>query len=203
MGLFVQNGVSQVWKSFRIRSLEFLRNRTLNAGGPGQTRTRRPAPRVHQGLGLFVQNGGLRFRTILESARCGFCETEPIQREVREKHLAWINWMNKIKTCSGRLGMGLRADEALSRQLVQTIKAPRLVVCSPDEGEQTEAASASLRSRETSPAKVCRGALGFRARQTRPQNYSVVKERVAATPSQVRPKSKRSKANKTAYPHRE
>ena len=45
--------------------------------------------------------------------------------------------------------------------------------------------------------KVCRGALGFRARQTRPQVYSVVKERAAGAPSQGRPKPKRAKPTKS------
>ena len=43
------------------------------------------------------------------------------------------------------------------------------------------------RIRRTCPAKVCRGALGFRARQTRPQEYSVKKEPLAGAPRQRRP----------------
>jgi hypothetical protein len=39
---------------------------------------------------------------------------------------------------------------------------------------------------QTSPVKVW-GALGFRARQTRKQQYSVIKERAAGAPSQGRP----------------
>jgi hypothetical protein len=35
-------------------------------------------------------------------------------------------------------------------------------------------------NRQGVAAKICRGALGFRARQTRKQEYSVVKERVDA-----------------------
>jgi hypothetical protein len=41
------------------------------------------------------------------------------------------------------------------------------------------------------PAKVCWGPLGFRARQTRKQQYSVFEEQLAGRPSQVRHKSKR------------
>jgi hypothetical protein len=45
-----------------------------------------------------------------------------------------------------------------------------------------------------SPAKVCRGVLGFRARKTRKQEYSVEKDPSAGAPSQRQPQSK-TKAN--------
>lgn len=44
--------------------------------------------------------------------------------------------------------------------------------------------------RRACPAKVCRGALGFRARQTRKQEYSVVKEQEPGAPRQRRTRSK-------------
>jgi hypothetical protein len=40
------------------------------------------------------------------------------------------------------------------------------------------------------PARVCRGALGFRARETRKQEHSVVKDPAAGAPSQGRPEIK-------------
>jgi transposase len=52
------------------------------------------------------------------------------------------------------------------------------------------------RIRRTCPAKVCRGALGFRARQTRIQVYSVVKEPLAGAPRRRRPpKTKHNNLN--------
>jgi hypothetical protein len=64
-------------------------------------------------------------------------------------------------------------------------------VCSPDEGKQTQPVSPPQRIRKTSPAKVYRRALGFRARPTRPQEYSIFKDPADAIPSQARPQSKR------------
>jgi hypothetical protein len=54
-----------------------------------------------------------------------------------------------------------------------------------------------------SPAKACRGALGFRARQTRPQRYSVIREQSAGAPCQGRPPSKRAKLPQIRKPHTE
>ena len=47
---------------------------------------------------------------------------------------------------------------------------------------------ASAKDRKQSPGRVCQGLLGFRARQTRPQEYSVVKDPPDNAPSQGRPK---------------
>jgi hypothetical protein len=54
--------------------------------------------------------------------------------------------------------------------------------------------------RKTPLPKICRGALGFRARQARQQVYSVVTDRVAGSPSQVRPKAKRKKKPEAVIP---
>jgi transposase len=51
-------------------------------------------------------------------------------------------------------------------------------------------------TRRVSPAKVCRGALGFRARQTRKHEYSIVRKRVTET----RPHSKPNEPPETNSP---
>ena len=86
----------------------------------------------------------------------------------------------------------LGADEALVDEVVAQLshleECPRI-----EEEEEPPQVAPPQRIRKASPAKVCRGALGFRARQTRKQKYSVFKERAAADPSRERPKSKRKK----------
>ena len=88
----------------------------------------------------------------------------------------------------------LGADEELINQMVAKLNATP-PVCSPAGGEkQTELVAPPSPVVKTYPAKVCRGALGFRARQTRKQQYSVVKERAATTQLKARPSSKTSKS---------
>jgi hypothetical protein len=86
----------------------------------------------------------------------------------------------------------LGADDELISQMVAKLTA-QPAVCSSAAEKQTDPDATQPRIRRVSPAKVCRGALGFRARQTRPQEYSVFKDRTAGAPSQGRPKSKRVK----------
>ncbi len=65
--------------------------------------------------------------------------------------------------------------------------------------EPTAAEQAQTRPmviRRASPAKVCRGALGFRARQTRKQEYSVVNDPSAGAPRQRRPETERLHAER-------
>jgi hypothetical protein len=92
----------------------------------------------------------------------------------------------------GKRWRELGADEELIGQMVVklTVQPP---ICSSAAEKQTDPDATQPRIRRVSPAKVCRGALGFRTRQTRPQEYSVFKERAAGAPSQGRPKSKRAK----------
>jgi transposase len=91
----------------------------------------------------------------------------------------------------------LGADEKLVEEMIL-----RLNQADADSAAQAEAASASQKKviRRASPAKACRGALGFRARQTREQVYSVVTDRVAGSPSQVRPQTKRKKTPEKKTP---
>jgi len=104
------------------------------------------------------------------------------------KHMHALERAKLIRHHSKRL-RDLGADDELISQMVAKITTPP--VCSSGAEKQTEADASAPRIRRISPAKVCRGALGFRARQTRPQEYSIFKERAAGAPSQGRPKSKR------------
>lgn len=51
--------------------------------------------------------------------------------------------------------------------------------------------------RKASPAKVCRGALGFRARQTRKHDYTVVKKGATGTRSPAQSRSKHTEPPET------
>jgi transposase len=92
----------------------------------------------------------------------------------------------------------LGADEKLIAQLVDQISQPS--ACS--SSEQADTSHAKL-IRRASPAKVCRGALGFRARQTRKQEYSIEKDPSAGAPQQRRPPSKRKIKPKNTSPNPE
>jgi transposase len=94
----------------------------------------------------------------------------------------------------------LGADEELITQMVAKLMIPP-AVCSSSEEKQS--GLAAPRIRRMSPAKVCRGALGFRARTTRPQQYSVVRDQSAGAPSQGRPPSKRAQSPQIQKPHSE
>jgi transposase len=81
----------------------------------------------------------------------------------------------------------LGADEKLIAVMVEQIQ--QQACFSPAE-EQAEARPKLKPFRRACPAKVCRGALGFRARTTRKQEYSVEKDQSAGALSQGRPPSK-------------
>jgi hypothetical protein len=80
----------------------------------------------------------------------------------------------------------LGADNELVEQLVARLSQP-------DAGspaQETATQLLPLPLRRASPAKVCYGALGFRARQTRKTEYSIGKSRDAQTLSPKRSQSK-------------
>jgi transposase len=89
----------------------------------------------------------------------------------------------------------LGADEKLVAVMVEQIQQAR----SPSPEEQATARSSVKLFRSACPAKVCRGALGFRARTTRKQEYSVEKDpsagalRQGRSPSKSKSKPKPSK----------
>jgi transposase len=91
----------------------------------------------------------------------------------------------------------LGADEKLVEEMIARMN--QAEACSAAKAEQASEPPPKV-IRKTCPAKVCRGALGFRARQTRKQVYSVVTDRVAGSPSQVRPKTKPKKTKEEAPP---
>jgi hypothetical protein len=85
------------------------------------------------------------------------------------KHMHEMERAKLIRHHSKRL-RDLGADEELISQMVAKLTT-RPAVCSSATEKQTEPDAPTPRIRRISPAKVCRGALGFRARQTRPQVY--------------------------------
>ena len=142
-------------------------------------------------------------RSVLTVAYVMLKEDRPYE-EADPKQMHEMEKAKLIRHHSGRLRQ-LGADEDLIDQMVGKLNAKPLD-CPAAEEQQTEPPSPSPlsppppRILKTSPAKVCRGALGFHARQTRKQEYSVFKERAVATASQTRPPSKRVKANKNKDP---
>jgi hypothetical protein len=82
----------------------------------------------------------------------------------------------------------LGADEKLIEQLIRQTSEPPAA-------EQAHTPPVVIR--RACPAKVCRGALGFRARQTRKQEYSVVTERSAGAPRRRRPATQTKSKPKT------
>lgn len=127
-------------------------------------------------------------------------EGQPYQNQTPDpKHMHEMERAKLIRHHSKRLRQ-LGADEGLIAQMFAKL-ATQPSVCSSSEEKQTERAPSPTRIYRTTPAKACRGALGFRARQTRPQRYSVVREQAAGAPSQGRPKSKRTKPSPIQKPH--
>lgn len=88
----------------------------------------------------------------------------------------------------------LGADVALVNELVVRLNQPP-VGSSVESSEK--ATEASPPNRKVCPAKVCRGALGFRARQTRKKEYSVVRHPDAKTGSTARANAKREQQPET------
>jgi hypothetical protein len=72
------------------------------------------------------------------------------------------------------------------------VRLNRPAVCSSAEDKQTAVQPPPQHIRKACPARVCRGALGFRARQTRKQEYSVVNHQTADTTSRSWPRSKQN-----------
>lgn len=91
----------------------------------------------------------------------------------------------------------LGADEKLVEEMISRIH--QADACSSAKENQASDPQPKV-IRKTYQVKVRRGALGFRARQARTQEYSVVTDRVAGSPSQVRPKTKRKKKPEAVIP---
>lgn len=82
----------------------------------------------------------------------------------------------------------LGADEKLIEEMIQQMNEPAAT-------EQTQPLPAVVR--RVCPAKVCRGALGFRARQTRTQEYSVFTDPSAGAPRRGRPATRNKNKDQT------
>jgi transposase len=116
-------------------------------------------------------------------------------RPYQEPEPAQIHELERAKLVrhhTNRLGQ-LGADPALISELLARLNTAPV--------EQKQTATASLpRTVKVCPAKVCRGALGFRARPTRKQRYSIVKQPVAEAPSRDRPKQTRNNLSPPKLP---
>jgi len=127
-------------------------------------------------------------RSVLETVyailRDGQPYREPDPRAMHETERAKL-----VRHHAGRLRR-LGADEKLIAELVQQIASPVTPVA-----ERTDTSPTLIR--RACPAKVCRGALGFRARQTRKQEYSVEKDPSAGALRQRRPATKNKSKSKT------
>jgi hypothetical protein len=109
-----------------------------------------------------------------------FQESDPGQMHALEKA--------KLARHHARRLQQLGADGTLVAELIKRLDTAG--TCASPEEKQASAQQPQTRIRKHCPAKVCRGALGFRARQTRPQEYSVFKDPLAGAPCQGRPPSK-------------
>ncbi|MGH7866210.1 MAG: IS110 family transposase [Candidatus Dormibacteraceae bacterium] len=89
----------------------------------------------------------------------------------------------------------LGADEVLVGELVTRLN-QQSEAC-PSASQEQAPTGAPEKIRRSCPAKVCRGALGFRARQTRQQEYSVFKDQADGAHQQRRPRSKRQTKSET------
>jgi transposase len=124
----------------------------------------------------------------LLSERRAYREPDPKQMHELEKAKLVRHHAKRLRQ--------LGADETLVGELVARLTATP--ACSP-EGKQADA-SEPQRISKSCPAKVCRGALGFRARQTRKQEYSVLKDRSTGGLCRARPNSKRTKTKSKEQP---
>jgi transposase len=116
-------------------------------------------------------------------------EPDPGQIHATEKAKLMRHHANRLRQ--------LGADEELVSQIMKQMSQPETSAG----GEELKLPGAPpQRFRKTCPAKVCRGALGFRARQTRKQEYSVEKDPSAGAPRQSRSRSKTKSKTKTPNP---
>jgi transposase len=162
--------VEASWAAARERDSLFQRkfHRWRHKLGPGKAN-------------IAMAHSLLELVYVMLKERRPYQEPDPQQMHATEKA--------KLVRHHARRLRQLGADDKLVEELVERLSQPAAHVSS----EEKQAASTVQRIRRRCPAKVCRGALGLRARQTREQEYSVVNHLAAATPSRARPQSKRKK----------
>jgi hypothetical protein len=119
-----------------------------------------------------------------------YAEPDPQQMHAIEK--------TKLVRHHARRLQQFGADQTLVAELIAGLHTAE--ACSGPENKQTSTQQPPALIRKTCPAKVCRGALGFRARQTPPQQYSVKKDPSAGAPRQRRPASKNKTKPKDQNP---
>jgi hypothetical protein len=107
-----------------------------------------------------------------------FREPDPVELQQKERAKLLHHTSKRLRQ--------LGADPALLQQVEQSLATAPLV---PADDEHTP----PMKFRKACPAKICRGALGFRARQTRKQEYSVVRDPAGDHP----PRGTRKKNNST------
>jgi hypothetical protein len=115
-------------------------------------------------------------------------------REPDPKHMHELEKAKLVRHHAKRLRQ-LGADDDLVNELVARLNHP--TVYSSVEKSETTTQLPPQPIRKASPAKVCRGALGFRARQTRKHEYSVTDRRAAETHSATHAEGKRKKEPET------
>jgi transposase len=131
-------------------------------------------------------------RSLLEVAYVILKDRRPYQ-EPDSQQMHELEKAKLVRHHANRLRQ-LGADDSLVNELVTRLNQPP--GCSSVEKKET---AMSQLSRKTCPAKVCRGALGFRARQTRKQEYSRVERPATETAAPGQPQSKRRKQPKTTF----
>jgi len=131
--------------------------------------------------------------SLLELAYVMLKERRPYQ-EPDPKQMHELEKAKLVRHHARRLQQ-LGADDALVDELVARLNRPE--DCSSVKKRENAKELPRQPIRKTSPAKVCRGALGFRARQTRKQHYSIVKTSSADAPSPAHPQSNRNKPPET------
>jgi transposase len=125
-------------------------------------------------------------RNLLELAHVILRDRRPYQ-EPEPQRMHELEKAKLVRHHAKRLRQ-LGADDSLVNELVARLNQPE--GCSSVEKKET--AMPQL-IRKVCPAKVCRGALGFRARQTRKQEYSRVERSATETRPPERPQSQRKK----------
>jgi transposase len=134
-------------------------------------------------------------RSLLEVAYVLLKERRPYQ-EPDPKQMHELEKARLVRHHAKRLRQ-LGADNELVEEVVARLDRPNAF---PSVSNEATTQSPLQVIRRASPAKVCRGALGFRARQTRKHEYSIVKKRPTESRSPVRPRSKRDEPPETNGP---
>jgi transposase len=131
-------------------------------------------------------------RCLLEVVYVLLKERQPY-REPDPKQMHELEKAKLVRHHTKRLQQ-LGADAALVNELVVRLNQPAVGSSVENSEKPTEA---SPPNRKVCPAKVCRGALGFRARQTRKQEYSVARHPDPKTRSTARAHAKREQQPET------